>query len=379
MRDRMRRPPGELLDAAAERSRSSVRERLGRLRATYLTIGQCALAAGLAWLVAGELVGHGAPFFAPIAAILTLGLTYGQRGRRAFELAGGVAIGIGVGDLIVLAIGSGWWQIAVVVALAMAAAVLVGGSPLLVNQCAVSAVLVATLQPAAHTLSGARFVDAVVGAAIALIINALVPTDPIRLVRREAEPLLDQLADVLADAADALEHRDLAAVKAAVGRADAIDPSTDRLREAVAVGREMATLTAPRRRLRGHLDVYATAYGQLELAVRNVRVLARVGIRAIELDDHVPPRAIEAIRELAASVRELGGALAREGGSEAAEQAALRAAALSTAALEETANLSASVIVGQVRSTAVDLLRSMGMSADEARGAVRDARARLAV
>jgi hypothetical protein len=37
------------------------------------------------------------------------------------------------------------------------------------------------------------------------------------------------------------------------------------------------------------------------------------------------------------------------------------------------------VIVGQVRSTAVDLLRGMGMEGDEARSAVRDARARLGI
>jgi hypothetical protein len=41
--------------------------------------------------------------------------------------------------------------------------------------------------------------------------------------------------------------------------------------------------------------------------------------------------------------------------------------------LESTGNLSVSVIVGQVRSTAVDLLRGSGMSYDEASDAVRSA------
>ena len=51
-------------------------------------------------------------------------------------------------DLLVIAIGTGAWQLAVVVGLAMVAAVLVGGGVLLVNQAAVSAVLVVTLQSA---------------------------------------------------------------------------------------------------------------------------------------------------------------------------------------------------------------------------------------
>ena len=56
---------------------------------------------------------------------------------------------------------------------------------------------------------------------------------------------------------------------------------------------------------------------------------------------------------------------------------ALRAAARASAALEDTSNLSVSVIVGQVRSTATDLLLSLGMTNEEALEEVRSARARM--
>jgi hypothetical protein len=352
--------------------------RLDALRANALTIAQAAVAAGLAWTAARELLGHSQPFLAPIAAILTLGLTFGQRGRRAAEIAVGVPLGIGVADVLVLATGSGAWQLAVVVALAMTVAVLVGGGPLLVSQTAVSAVLVATLETSSSGLSGARFLDALLGAAIALLINALVPTDPIRLVRREAEPVLAELAAALDDVAQALDERDRAAAERALERARAIDPG-DRFRVAVTAGREMAMLAPPRRRSRAHLIVYATAVAEVDHAVRNTRVLARGAIRAVDLDEHVPDAAIGAIRDLATAVRAMAEELAERDDSGAAEDAALRAAACSTAALEDTANLSASVIVGQVRSTAVDLLRGLGMDGDEATAAVRDARARLRV
>ncbi len=52
---------------------------------------------------------------------------------------------------------------------------------------------------------------------------------------------------------------------------------------------------------------------------------------------------------------------------------ALRAAATATVVLEGTANLSVSVIVGQIRSTATDLLTGTGMSYEEAVEAVRGA------
>lgn len=56
-----------------------------------------------------------------------------------------------------------------------------------------------------------------------------------------------------------------------------------------------------------------------------------------------------------------------------AREAALRAAARATLALERTGNLAVSVLVGQVRSTATDLLRGLGLAPREARDAVREA------
>ena len=47
--------------------------------------------------------------------------------------------------------------------------------------------------------------------------------------------------------------------------------------------------------------------------------------------------------------------------------------AKATLLLEATGNLSVSVIVGQIRSTAADLLAATGMSYDQSAGAVRDA------
>ena len=45
--------------------------------------------------------------------------------------------------------------------------------------------------------------------------------------------------------------------------------------------------------------------------------------------------------------------------------------ALDSAVLEQTTNLSVSVIIGQIRSTAVDLLRSIGTAPEEARALIR--------
>ena len=66
-----------------------------------LQIDQCAIAAGVAWFIAHDVVGHATPFFAPIAAVVSLGTTYGQRLRRVAEVTVGVAVGVFLADLIV--------------------------------------------------------------------------------------------------------------------------------------------------------------------------------------------------------------------------------------------------------------------------------------
>ena len=116
-----------LLDRLWRRGQTSVDARLDRWRSKSWQIGQCAAAAGVAWFVAHDLVGHATPFFAPVAAVVSLGTSYGQRLRRVAEVTVGVAVGVFLADLIVAGIGSGWWQLAIIVALAMSTAVLLDG------------------------------------------------------------------------------------------------------------------------------------------------------------------------------------------------------------------------------------------------------------
>jgi uncharacterized membrane protein YgaE (UPF0421/DUF939 family) len=367
-----------LLDDAAERSRTTARDRLARLRTRSPAVAQTALAAAGAWLVATEAVGHQRAFFAPIAAIVVLGVTQGRHARRAIELAVGVALGILVADLIVQGIGSGWLAIGLVVALAMAAAIVLGGEALVISQAATSATLVATFAQADH-VTLARAVDASVGGAVALIVSFLLfPVDPVRLTRRAAGEVLDELALVLDELASALQPRDRAGVQDAMVRARALDDRAVSFADACAMGLEIATYSPLRRRRRPILRRYVTAAAQAEIAVRNVRVLARGALRAVDLADNVPPEAIRALRELAAAVRALAPSLDDPARAGRAREHAVRAAARATLSLERTANLSTSVIVGQVRSTATDLLRAIGIDHDEATAAVRAAAAQAA-
>jgi uncharacterized membrane protein YgaE (UPF0421/DUF939 family) len=368
----------EIMERTAERSRAGLRSRGDRVVQTARPILHTAVSAAAAWFVATEVVGHEQPFFAPVAAVITLGLTVGQRGRRAVELAIGVALGIFVADAMVAGIGTGTWQIAVVTGIAMLAATLVGGGPLLATQAGVSAVLVATLQPPDGGFSFARLIDSLVGGGVALTVSAvLLPVDPLALARAGMEPLIARLAAVLEEIADALESRDIDAAERALVDASDAQAEYERLREYLDAAGDTARITPGRRGRAERLARYRLAARQLGLALANVRVLARGASRAITLDDATPPEVPAALRELAESVRELGAFLDGDEDELGVQGPAVHAAGLANGVLEQTDNLSALHIVGQLRLIAVDLLQAGGMERSDAMSAVRAAMARV--
>lgn len=336
---------------------SRIRDRLsagsGRLRTNVWPVAQSAAAAALAYFIAQVLLGHERPFFAPIAAVICLSVTLGRRTRRAVELVFGVAVGLLVADLLVLTIGNGTLQIAVVVLLAMAAAVFFGGATILVNQAAVSAILVVVLQPPGAVFSPDRFLDALVGGGVALVVNYLFPINPERLVERAAAPVFGDLI-----------------------RSRELDDEVRTFNEALEAGHETARLSPTRRRSLRHLEFYASASIRIELAVINTRVLARGVYNALERGDTIPPQLPAAIRDLARAVRALAAFLEEPGGPEEARRFALEAARGATESLKERHELATSVLVGQVRSAAVDLLRSTGMDQASALKALEEAAGR---
>ena len=362
------------MPAAVRLDRLGVRLRRGthRLRASAIPITQCAVAAGLSWFVAHDLIGHQRPFFAPIAAVISLGVSLGNRLRRVVELVLGVSLGVLVGDLLISAIGSGAWQIVLVVGLAMAIAVFADGATLLVGQAASSAVLVATLLPPGQQGGIDRCIDALIGGAVGVLVVAVLPTDPVGPVRRQARALLDELATVLDLVGDALRNRDSGAAGAALERARASQPLIDELRAALRAGQEVTAVSPLHRRRRRVLGRFAELAERADYAMRNARVLGRRVYVALENDEPVTPELPDLLGELSSAVRALTDQLGREGDRERAREPVLDVVRHSAALSGEwTGGPSEQVIVAQLRSIALDLLQATGMTRAEAREAMR--------
>src|SRR3712207_1557197 len=158
--------------------RRGMERALGRLRVGIWPVVQTAVAAALAWSVAVLVLGHERPFVAAIAAVISIGAGNGKTLRRAAGWIFGVAVGLAVADLIMLAIGTGPVQTGVIVCLAMAAALLMRGGAMFVTEAGVSAVLVVNLDPTTYGVSPDRFLEAIVGGSVALAVSAIFPSNP---------------------------------------------------------------------------------------------------------------------------------------------------------------------------------------------------------
>lgn len=356
------------LDRALKRGRLSLRQRSARLKANAWMIGQCAVAAGVAWYVASDLLDHPTPFFAPIAAVVSLGTSYGQRLRRVVEVTMGVAIGVFIGDLFVLGFGSGAWQLALVVALAMTTAFLLDAGRIFVTQAAVQSIVVITLLPqpeAAFT----RWSDALVGGGVALLAATVVPRAPLRRPREQAAVVVRKIEQLLRGAAGVLEDGDPETGVELLADARATDVLIRELQDASDEGLSVVASSPFRLRHREPLRRMAELVEPLDLALRNTRVLVRRVAVAAHRREAVPRGYAVLCRDLADATELVAAELVANRMPIAARPALLEVAA-GTALVERTPDLSAEVLLGQLRSLTADLLRITGMGVMESTDAI---------
>ncbi len=359
------------------------RQAAGRLRRRWPQVAEATVAATVAWVLASRLVGHPEPFFAPTTALTVLGQARGHRRRRAVEVVLGVAGGVLVGDVVVQALGPGRsWTVLVVVLLTIVLAVAVGASSVLVTQAAISALYLVVVAPPTETWVPLRFVDALIGGAVALVASQLVGTrHPLAPLSAEFRRTFGELADVLRAVADALDGRDHAAARAALDRARGMDAAVGRLRAGVDAAGEALTLHV-RRRQSGRLRSIGASLGQVDHAVRDVRVLARAGVTLTRLPDPPPAGLGGALRSLADAVHAAGEVFAADldcRDDDAAEHAG-RAEAAALAAVRDAGRLFTpgrplplAMIVGSVRIAVIDLLTGVGVDDGRVLGRVDEA------
>ncbi len=352
-------------ERTARRGTASARRRLRRLRFRSFMILQCAVTAGLAYLVANRLLGHPAPIFAPVAAIVCLGFSFGQRFSRAVEMAVGVAVGVLVGDVFVRLFGSGPVQLVVVAALAMSIATLLGARNLMIIQAGVQSSIVVTLLPAADQ-GLSRWLDAVVGCVLAVLVTTIAPSAPLVRPRILVAQALTEVSGTVRAAREALATGDPAMAEEVLARARRSETQLSAIEEANREGMAVVRYSPFVRRHRPQMESIAGLYEPLDRLMRNLRVMTRRTAVATFHHEQPPAVYLELMDEMVEVIDYMAGELYERRLPTAAQKRLVRLGQHSARTDLET-SLSNIVVLAQIRSMTVDLLQLCGLSYADAR------------
>jgi uncharacterized membrane protein YgaE (UPF0421/DUF939 family) len=327
-----------------------------RLDGHVWPIAQTAVAAVAAWYIAVLLGAEQHPVFASIAAVISLGATFGERRQRALQLISGVVLGIVVADLLMRAIGSGLPQIGLLVVLAMVAATLLGGGELLVTEAAVSAMLVASLAP---STAQTRLLEVLVGGGVALFVHSFVfPPNPVVDTSRAVHAVFGELGSALRDAAAALATGDVRRAEAAVRATEQVEVRVSKLRDVVTLGAETTRWAPLRRGARAEFEGYARTMAYGDFALRNTQVLVRHVLHYVRSGRPADSELADAVSELALAVWELPAQFEEPWRGGDVARYAMAAAGRATAAAARHPDIALSEIAGQVRSVAIDIVKA---------------------
>ncbi|MCC2316702.1 FUSC family protein [Cellulomonas chengniuliangii] len=363
------RSRADRLRAARDEAATRVTEGWRRVRSAWFAILQAASAAAIAYGISHTLLGHPYPIFAPIAAWIALGFSEDRQLRRILEISAGVAVGIGLAELLVSGIGSGAWQVGVVLALAALIGRFIDKGQLVARLAGSQAIVVVGFPSTAAGGGGlGRLTDAIIGGLAAFVIVAVTPSDPRRLPRRHAHTAILELAVVLRLAARGLREQVPQDLEEALLAGRSSQSALDAWKTSATDTRKNARVTPLGRRYQADLRALEDAAVMTDRAMRNARVLARRALTAIPTDATASVVELAgAIDQIADAVDELGEQLTG-GGHEG------RARALLTAAAERLDpyriaqdDIRLQSLVLLARSLVVDLFEASGATAAEAR------------
>lgn len=277
-------------------------------RVPILQVLKSAVATIAAWLIAGWLVQGQLPVFAAIAALLVVQPSVNQSLGKAVERSIGVIMGVLIATGISLVLGQNTWIILLAVVVAMLVAWALKMTPGTSNQVAISALLVLALGASSPEYAFDRVLETLIGAAIGIVVNALiVPPVAIAPARGEVALLGGELAASVDRLAEALEHpRSPAQLETLMIEARLLRPMRDASDAAIESGEESLTLNPRRSAHREELVQLRELLAKLSPIVTQVIGMTRAFADHYDESLHDEPtvRAIaEQLRRVAHDVR----------------------------------------------------------------------------
>ena len=264
----------EILRTTEQNTRQFIREGIHRVQADFFQSVQIVAASMGAWLFAERVLGHHEPIFAPVAALVSLGYVSGAKhSRRILEVSFGVTLGILIGDLLLILLGHGTWQAAVVLFLTVIIARFIDKGIIFTIQLSFQACFTLLLPVPDDAFT--RSFDGLVGGAFAFLAMYLMPRDPRKNPRERATALMDAFAKVFTLSSEAIRHYDYNKAYQSLLDARALQPLYDACRGDLITAQGMNELSWNSRKSKGELARMSKTLAAIDLAIRNDRVLNR--------------------------------------------------------------------------------------------------------
>lgn len=246
-------------------------------RVPILQVAKASVATIAAWLLAGWLIPGPLPVFAAIAALLVVQPSVNQSLGKAIERSIGVILGVLVATGLSLVFGQNSWVVLVAIMIAMLVAWSLKMTPGTSNQVAISAMLVLALGASSPEYSIDRIIETLIGAAIGIIVNALiVPPVALAPARRDISLLGGELAASLDRLASALESPQSAGdLQRLMVEARLMRPMRDAADASISTGEESLTLNPRRSAHRTELTELRTLLDRLSPIVTQVIGMTR--------------------------------------------------------------------------------------------------------
>jgi uncharacterized membrane protein YgaE (UPF0421/DUF939 family) len=264
--------------------RAAVIGGLKRVRGMWFSLVQTSVTAGLAWYIAHDVLAHPQPFFAPIAAAVSLSTSNVLRAQRAIQMMIGVTLGIGTGTLVQGLFGPGTVSIAIAALIALVAAVFIGQGyigqgMMFANQTVVSSILVLALYRSG--VGWERIFDALIGGGLAIVVAVLLfPANPLVVLRSARIEVLRTLHSVLTRTGDIASGRRIAAHDWPLPAVDRVHEQLGGLIQARTTARQVVRVAPRRWGLRNAVEAADHQGLHLALLAGSVLQLARAVVPA---------------------------------------------------------------------------------------------------
>ena len=252
----------------------SLKESTRRVIESLAPAIQITVGALLAYSLAHYGLNHETPLLAITVCITSLGFSRDARPKRILQTAIGMVVGVAISDLALSVLGSGVWQLGLVLIVVLLAARFISGSSAFALTAGIQAMLVQLLPvPAGGVFI--RTSDGLIGGLLAILVTALIPRDPRGLARTDANKLFDFFIESLNSLRLALRDVNMDVADDALRKVRKSQPLIDNWRmsldSAVAISRISPFLNKYRDELKGQVRLMRG----MDLATRNLRVIVR--------------------------------------------------------------------------------------------------------